>query len=208
MAEDRAPWAIPWPCINVFFAIVTHPRIYNPPTLLETAIDQVEAWLESPTLVMLSESEDYWRLLCSTLQSGRISGPQVHGARIVTICHQHGVRELWTADRDFGRFPGLAVRNPLISWQGQFGKICVRNGLTQSAGLMPAFSARQTRSSVKDMRTVSISHLSRLHTEHQAVGDLARTLAISGVEPAIWQEAVRTLYVQVPTCHSHIGQVR
>ena len=59
LAEDRAPWAIPWPCINVFFAIVTHPRIYNPPTLLETAIDQVEAWLESPTLAMLSESEDY-----------------------------------------------------------------------------------------------------------------------------------------------------
>jgi hypothetical protein len=115
LAEGRAPWAIPWPCIHEFLAIVSHPRIYNPPTPLETAIDQVEAWLESPTLVMLSESEDYWRLLCSTLQSGRISGPQVHDARIVTICHQHGVRELWTADRDFGRFPGLAVRNPLIS---------------------------------------------------------------------------------------------
>jgi uncharacterized protein len=115
LAEGRTPWAIPWPCIHEFLAIVTHPRIYNPATPLEIAIDQVEAWLESPSLLMLSESEDYWLLLRSTLQSGRISGPQVHDARIVTICHQHGVRELWTADRDFSRFPGLAARNPLIS---------------------------------------------------------------------------------------------
>jgi toxin-antitoxin system PIN domain toxin len=114
LAEGRAPWAIPWPCIHEFLAIVTHPRIYSPPTPLEKAIDQVEAWLESPTLVVLSESEDYWLLLRATLLSGRVSGPQVHDARIVTICQQHGVSELWSADRDFGRFSGLTVRNPLV----------------------------------------------------------------------------------------------
>jgi uncharacterized protein len=115
LAEGRTQWAIPWPCIHEFLSIVTHPRIYSPPTPIETAIDQVEAWLESPTLVMLSESTDYWLLFRSTLQDGRISGPQVHDARIVTICQQHGIRELWTADRDFGRFPSLVVRNPLIN---------------------------------------------------------------------------------------------
>ena len=114
LAEGRAPWAIPWPCIHEFLAIVTHPRIYSPPTPLEKAIDQVEAWLESPTLVVLSESEDYWLLLRATLLSGRVSGPQVHDARIVTICQQHGVSELWSADRDFGRFSGPTVRNPLV----------------------------------------------------------------------------------------------
>jgi toxin-antitoxin system PIN domain toxin len=114
LAEGRAPWAIPWPCIHEFLAIVTHPRIYSPPTPLEKAVDQVEAWLESPTLVVLSESEDYWLLLRATLLSGRVSGPQVHDARIVTICQQHGVSELWSADRDFGRFSGLTVRNPLV----------------------------------------------------------------------------------------------
>jgi toxin-antitoxin system PIN domain toxin len=114
LAEGRAPWAIPWPCIHEFLAIVTHPRIYNPPTPLKNAIDQVEAWLESPTLVVLSESADYWLFLRATLLAGRASGPQVHDARIVSICQQHGVSELWTADRDFGRFSGLPVRNPLV----------------------------------------------------------------------------------------------
>jgi toxin-antitoxin system PIN domain toxin len=114
LAEGRARWSIPWPCIHEFLAIVTHPRIYSPPTPLGKAIDQVEAWLESPSLVLLAESADYWPLLRSSLEGGRVSGPQVHDARIAAICRQSGVRELWTADRDFSRFPGLTVRNPLV----------------------------------------------------------------------------------------------
>jgi len=114
LAEGKSPWAIPWPCIHEFLAIVTHPRIYAPPTPLENALDQVEAWLESPSLVLLSEYEHYWQQLRSMLKSGRVSGPQVHDARIAALCQQHGVSELWTIDRDFSRFPGLTVKNPLV----------------------------------------------------------------------------------------------
>ena len=114
LAQGRAPWAIPWPCVHEFLAIVTHARIYVPPTPLDVAVDQVEAWMESPSLVLLSESENYWHELRSVVQTGRVSGPQVHDARVAALCHQHGVTELWTADRDFGRFPGLQVRNPLV----------------------------------------------------------------------------------------------
>ena len=41
-------------------------------------------------------------------------GMGVHDARIAALCRQHGVAELWTADRDFSRLPGLKVRNPLV----------------------------------------------------------------------------------------------
>jgi toxin-antitoxin system PIN domain toxin len=114
LAERRTPWAIPWPCLHEFLAIVTHPRIYAPPTPADTAIDQVDAWLESPSLTLLAESEGYWPDLRATLQEGRIVGPQVHDARVAALCRLHGVRELWTVDRDFGRFPGLTARNPLV----------------------------------------------------------------------------------------------
>lgn len=114
LAGGRAAWAIPWPCLHEFLAIVTHPRIYNPPTPLATALDQVEAWIESPSLVLLAEPEGYWQELRSVLEGGRIAGPQVHDARVAAICRIHGVQELWSADRDFNRFPGLAVRNPLV----------------------------------------------------------------------------------------------
>lgn len=114
LAEGRSAWAIPWPCIHEFLAIVTHPRIYSPPTPLAAAIDQVEAWVESPSLVLLTESDAHWRMLRETLVSGKIAGAQVHDARIAALCLQHGVKELWSADRDFGRFPNLTVVNPLV----------------------------------------------------------------------------------------------
>ncbi|MFN8627228.1 MAG: TA system VapC family ribonuclease toxin [Candidatus Binatia bacterium] len=114
LAEGRAPWCVPWPCIHEFLAIVTHARIYAPPTPLETAVNQVEAWLEAPSLVLVSEAASYWDQLRGILQAGRVTGPQVHDARVAALCGQHGITELWTADRDFGRFPGLKVRNPLV----------------------------------------------------------------------------------------------
>ncbi len=115
LAEDRTPWAIPWPCLHEFVGVVTHPRIYLPPTPLSVAIGQIEAWLEAPGLVLLAEVEGYWSELRAALDAGRIVGAQVHDARIAALCRLHGVRELWTADRDFGRFSGLRVRNPLVA---------------------------------------------------------------------------------------------
>jgi len=118
LAEGLAPWAIPWPCLHEFLAIVTHPRIYRPPTPLERALDQVDAWLESRTVSMLAESELHWPRLRSLLAAARTVGPQVHDARIAALCLQHGVRTLWSADRDFGRYPTLSVVNPLITDAG------------------------------------------------------------------------------------------
>jgi len=114
LAEGSAVWAIPWPCIHEFLAIVTHPRIYAPPTPLDRALDQVDAWLESPTLAVLAESAVHWLTLRGLLAEGRVVGPQVHDARVAALCRQHGVRELWSADRDFSRFAGLGVANPLL----------------------------------------------------------------------------------------------
>lgn len=114
LAEGRSPWALPWPCIHEFLAIATHPRIFAPPTPLKQAVDQVDAWLESPSVVLLAESESYWSRLRATVLSGHVAGPVVHDARIAALCLDHGVRELWSADRDFGRFPDLVVRNPMI----------------------------------------------------------------------------------------------
>lgn len=113
LAEGRAPWAIPWPCLHEFLSIATHPRIWDPPSNLEVALAQVDHWLDSPSLALLAEGDEHWSALRPLLASGRISGPRVHDARIAALCLVHGVRELWTADRDFGRFPALVTANPL-----------------------------------------------------------------------------------------------
>jgi toxin-antitoxin system PIN domain toxin len=113
LVEGRAAWAIPWPCVHEFFSVVTHPRIFAPPSTTGEVVEQIEAWLGSPSLVMLGEGGDYWATLRALLVEGKVSGPLVHDARIAALCVTQGVRELWTMDRDFSRFPGLVTRNPV-----------------------------------------------------------------------------------------------
>lgn len=113
LAEGRSAWAIPWPCIYEFLAIATHPRIYAPPTPAPAALDQVAAWLESPALVLLAESDDHFSGLRALCETSKVTGSRVHDARIAALCLAHGVAELWSADRDFSRFGALRVVNPL-----------------------------------------------------------------------------------------------
>ncbi len=114
VAESPAPWALPWSCLHEFYSIVTHPRLYDPPSHPAEASGQIDAWLQSPSAVPLSEGETYWRTLSTLLSAGKVTGPLVHDARIAALCQSHGIRELWTADRDFSRFPRLKVVNPLV----------------------------------------------------------------------------------------------
>ena len=114
LAEAQGIWAIPWPCLHEFIGVVTHPRAYVPPTPLRIALAAVDRWLRSPTIVLLNESPTHWKTLREVIEAARITGPMIHDAKIAALCLQHGVRELWSADRDFSRFPRLRVVNPLL----------------------------------------------------------------------------------------------
>jgi toxin-antitoxin system PIN domain toxin len=114
LAEGPASWALPWPCLHEFMAITTHQRIYSPPTPATKALEQIGAWLESPSVVLLSETDGYWDVLAELIEKSKISGPRVHDGRIAALCIHHGVRELLSADRDFSRFGDLKTRNPLV----------------------------------------------------------------------------------------------
>ncbi len=115
LANGTASWAIPWPCVHEFLAVVTHPRIFSPPTPPSLACDQVDAWLESPSIALLGEAPSYWATFRALALAGKVAGPLIHDGRVAALCLNHGVSELWTADRDFGRFAGLTVRNPLVA---------------------------------------------------------------------------------------------
>jgi len=114
ISEGQPRWAIPWPCVHEFLAIVTHPRIYQPPTPATTAIDCIRMWLESPSCTVIGESTGYLNRLSAIIKRGQVVGGMVHDARIAAICIHHGVSVLWTADRNFSRYPLLKTKNPLI----------------------------------------------------------------------------------------------
>jgi len=82
---------------------------------LEKALADLELWFESPSLRLIGEDPAYWPRFTRVARQGRVAGPVVHDARIASICHEHGVMTLLTADRDFSRFPGIEVINPLVA---------------------------------------------------------------------------------------------
>ena len=114
LRHESAPWAIPWPCVHEFIGIVTHTNIYKPASTLPQALAAVDAWLAGGNVHLLSESPGYFEKLRELALAAKLSGPRIHDARIAALCLHHGVRELWTADRDFSMFPKLKTRNPLV----------------------------------------------------------------------------------------------
>ena len=114
LAEGTAPWGIPWPCVHEFLSVSTNPRIFKTPSPPGVAVRQVEFWMESPTLRLLGEAAGYWNGLRAAFLGGRLTGAQVHDARIHSICRASGVRELWSVDSDFSRMRGLHIVNPCL----------------------------------------------------------------------------------------------
>lgn len=114
LARSATPWAIAWSSLHEFLAIVTHSKIYDPPTPLATALEALRAWQTSPGLRLLGEGPDYFETLARQATAAKIKGPKIHDARIASICLHHGVKKLWSADRDFTSFPDLVCENPLI----------------------------------------------------------------------------------------------
>ena len=114
LSEDSGAWAITWPSIHEFLAVVTNPRIFKRPTPTQKAWSFLDVLAESPSLRLLSETPEHYATLRSLLEESKTVGPKVHDARIAAICLEHGAEVLLSADRDFSRFPALRVINPLV----------------------------------------------------------------------------------------------
>lgn len=114
LAQSVNPWAICYHSLIEFYAVVTQSRIWKSASTPEQAFDQIHAWQESPSLRILTDVETSLEQLESLAKAGKVRGPLIHDARIAACCLSHGVRELWTVDRDFSRFPVIKVRNPLV----------------------------------------------------------------------------------------------
>jgi uncharacterized protein len=112
--EGGSPWALPWPCVHELIGVVTSSRVYKPASPLSHILGFLDSLMASPQLQLLSESPGYFEKLRELALAAKISGPRIHDARIAALCLHHGVRELWTADRDFSMFPQLKTHNPLV----------------------------------------------------------------------------------------------
>jgi toxin-antitoxin system PIN domain toxin len=107
LAEGDVPWGLPVFCLAEFVRIVTHLRVFAPPSDLRTALDFVDAVLESPSVRLLLPTDAYastFRVVC---EAAEVRGNLAFDAQITAVCIDNGVREIVTADRDFARFSAI-----------------------------------------------------------------------------------------------------
>lgn len=113
LANGEPPWALTWPTVHEFLAFVTHPHAVVRPLKPGDAWTFMEGLLTSPSLSVLSPTEQHADVLAE-LVSGVSWGPVgLAGLEVAAVLREHGVRELLSTDRAMRRFGFLAVRDPV-----------------------------------------------------------------------------------------------
>ena len=101
-----------WQTLTAFLRISTNQRAFASPLSLKEATSIVTEWLERPQTVLLTPGESHWTIFQKLMESGQTRGPLVMDAHLAALALEHGAT-LASSDRDFSRFPGLKLINPL-----------------------------------------------------------------------------------------------
>lgn len=100
-----------WPTIMGYLRIVTHAAILPRPLSARDAMRNVEALLARPHVRAPGEADGFWAVYRDAAGE-RARGNEVPDSHLVALMRQHGVRLIWTRDRDFRRFDAIDARDP------------------------------------------------------------------------------------------------
>jgi uncharacterized protein len=95
-----------------FLRLVTNPRIFPAPSPITDALAFARGLLASPSTVPMVENERQRELFFELCSSAGATGDRVPDAFLASLAIERNAT-LITADRGFGRYPGLAWRHPL-----------------------------------------------------------------------------------------------
>lgn len=106
--------ALSWTVLLGFLRLTTSPRIMRTPLDVAEALDYIERWLAHPLTTVIDPTPRHASMLRDLLGPVGAAGNLVSDAHLAALAIEHGA-ELCSADRDFGRFPGLRWVDPLSS---------------------------------------------------------------------------------------------
>ena len=111
-ASDPDLFCLAWPTLIAYLRISTHPRIFARPLSPNEALDNVESVLSLSRVRVLSEGEGFLQIYREATAHFPVRGNVVPDAHLAALLRQHGVRRLYTVDRDFRKFDFLEVVDP------------------------------------------------------------------------------------------------
>jgi uncharacterized protein len=105
-------FAFSWQAITAFMRITTTARLFPQTFTYEQVSVFVESWLSQPNVKILSPTSRHWTIFSRIIRENKIQGPLMMDAHLAALAIEHGAT-LATTDRDFARFDGLKIVNPL-----------------------------------------------------------------------------------------------
>jgi uncharacterized protein len=111
-ARNDEVCCLAWPTVMGYLRMATHPRIFMQPLSPQDAMENIERLLARPQVRVLAEDDRFWSIYRDITRTVPTRGNLVPDAHLAALLKSHGVRVLYTRDRDFLKFPFLQVRDP------------------------------------------------------------------------------------------------
>ena len=102
-----------WGVILAFLRLTTRPGILRRPMSPERALEFVDEWLRLPAVEIVTPGDAHWAVFRNLLKASGTAGNLTSDAHLAALAIERGAT-VFSADNDFGRFPGLHHVNPLV----------------------------------------------------------------------------------------------
>jgi len=97
--------------LSGFLRIVTHPKIFNPPSTLHDALEFAEQIRNRPNCIIVSPQERHWDIFTNLCRQSNAKGNLIPDAYHAALVIETG-SEWITTDHDFSQFSGLRWSQP------------------------------------------------------------------------------------------------
>jgi toxin-antitoxin system PIN domain toxin len=98
--------------LSGFLRVVTHSRVFNPPSDLAAALAFTDLLRRRPNAVTIAPGPRHWDIFTGLCRAAAVRGNLVPDAYLAALAIESG-SEWITTDRDYSRFPGLKWHHPL-----------------------------------------------------------------------------------------------
>jgi uncharacterized protein len=108
-----SPWYLSWPICYEFLRVCTHPAILSNPWSVAGAWRFLETLLSAPSADLLIPTSRHAAVLREVLaEVPHLRGNILHDAHTAVLMREHGIKQIYTRDSDFHRFPFTTVIDP------------------------------------------------------------------------------------------------
>lgn len=112
LVDSNEAYAVADHVLSGFLRVVTHPRVFHPPTPLEPALAFMDVFRHRPNAVLVAPRARHWDIFVQLCRDAEVRGNLVPDAWLAALAIESGC-EFITSDRDYARFPALRWRHPL-----------------------------------------------------------------------------------------------